>query len=422
MDDERQNEAAVRGLHRHRSPTFSKEEVKALFNIADKYKTIIFNKSTTAVACRAREVAWMKIAKEFNRQSICHKRTADCLRIKWDNMKKRARMAMSKNLMDLGQNEFDEMTSQMVAMMCEVENNTGNVEDPVESSEDLNVSENENPKESNDGLWDDNEDKDSNDSSIDGGNERFVSRSINFSPDECNLLLQCVRQEKNIVLSKSNTAGFNKMRNRAWERISSSYNKLSPQKRTTKVLRTKFLNMRKMVKSNNIKNYFKEFAKKRQNFEESGSKIKSEPIFECQSSPEAVNDSDLDDQMEADNKSTTSDADVNTTMDPLSTVLHTDLGLSSISQFENKEIVKLKLELLNYKLETAKLKRKRLEDLIQADAAERESKAKESALRLRAARLEAVAAEMKFPPSHPALSYTAEETRAQHYLHQYHTS
>lgn len=47
-------------------------------------------------------------------------------------------MAMSKNLMDLGQNEFDEMTSQMVAMMCEVENNAGNVEDPVESSEDLN--------------------------------------------------------------------------------------------------------------------------------------------------------------------------------------------------------------------------------------------------------------------------------------------
>lgn len=41
-----------------------------------------------------------------------------------------------------------------------------------------------------------------------------------------------------------------------------------------------------------------------------------------------MNDSDLDDQMEADNKSTTSDADVNTTMDPLSTVLHTDLGLS----------------------------------------------------------------------------------------------
>ncbi|XP_022830451.1 uncharacterized protein LOC111359223 [Spodoptera litura] len=422
MDEEGQNEAAVRALLRHRSPTFNKEEVKALFSIVDKYKAIIFNKSTTAVACRAREVAWLKIAKEFNRQGICYKRTADCLRIKWDNMKKRARMAMSKNLMDLGQNEFDEMTSQMVAMMCEVENNTGNVEDPVESGEDLNVSENENQKESNDGPWNDNEDKDSNDSSIDGGNERFVSRSINFSPEECNLLLQCVRQEKNIVLSKTNTAGFNKMRNRAWERISSSYNKLSPQKRSPKVLRTKFSNMRKMVKSNNIKAYFKEFAKKRQTFEESGSKIKSEPIYECRSSLDADNDSDLDDQMEADNKSTTSDAEVNTTLDPLSTVLNTDLGLSSISQLENKEVVKLKIDLLNYKLETAKLKRKRIEDLMQADAAERESKARESALKLRAARLEAVAAEMKFPPSHPALSYTAEETRAQHYLHQYHTS
>ncbi|KAF9418959.1 hypothetical protein HW555_004286, partial [Spodoptera exigua] len=368
---------------RHRSPTFSREEVKALFNIVDKYKTIIFNKSTTSAACRAREVAWMKIAKTFNRQGISHVRSADCLKIKWDNMKKRARMAMSKNLMDLSHNEFDETTSQMVAMMCEVENNTGNVEDPVESSEDLNVSENENHKESNDRPWNGNEDKDSNDSSTDGANERFVSRSINFSPDECNLLLQCVRQEKNIVFSKTNTASFNKMKNRAWERFS---------------------NMRKMVKSSNIKNYFKEFAKKSHSLEDSGSKIKSEPLFECRSSMDADNDSDLDDQMDADNKS--SNSDVNTTLDPLSTVLNTDIGLNSISEFENKEI----------------LKRKRIENLIQADAAERESKARETALKLRAARLEAIAAEMKFPSAHPALSYTAEETRAQHYLHQYHTS
>lgn len=66
------------------------------------------------------------------------------------------------------------------------------------------------------------------------------------------------------------------------------------------------------------------------------------------------------------------------------------------------------------------LKRKRIEDLIQADAAEREAKARESSLRLRAARLEAIAAEVKLPPAHPALAYTAEETRAQHYIHQYH--
>ncbi|KAH9630470.1 hypothetical protein HF086_017008 [Spodoptera exigua] len=440
MDEEAQDEPSVPAYLRHRSPTFSREEVKALFNIVDKYKTIIFNKSTTSAACRAREVAWMKIAKTFNRQGISHVRSADCLKIKWDNMKKRARMAMSKNLMDLSHNEFDETTSQMVAMMCEVENNTGNVEDPVESSEDLNVSENENHKESNDRPWNGNEDKDSNDSSTDGANERFVNRSINFSPDECNLLLQCVRQEKNIVFSKTNTASFNKMKNRAWERISNSYNKLSPQKRSPKVLRTKFSNMRKMVKSSNIKNYFKEFAKKSHSLEDSGSKIKSEPLFECRSSMDADNDSDLDDQMDADNKS--SNSDVNTTLDPLSTLSTGDMsalpyGLlakstvhhlsflyftDSISDFENKEIVRLKIELLNYKLETAKLKRKRIEDLIQADAAERESKARETALKLRAARLEAIAAEMKFPSAHPALAYTAEETRAQHYLHQYHTS
>lgn len=97
----------------------------------------MFNKSTTAAACHAKEVAWVKIAKIFNRQGFRHKRNADCLKIKWDNMKKRARM-MSKNLMDPSYSECDEMTSQMVAMMCEVENSTGAVEEPVESDGDLN--------------------------------------------------------------------------------------------------------------------------------------------------------------------------------------------------------------------------------------------------------------------------------------------
>lgn len=70
----------------------------------------------------------------------------------------------------------------------------------------------------------------------------------------------------------------------------------------------------------------------------------------------------------------------------------------------------------------SQLKRKRIEDLILADAAERETKAMESSLRLRAARLEVIAAEMKLPPGHPALAYTAEEARGQHYIHlQYHT-
>ncbi|KAJ8716026.1 hypothetical protein PYW08_013311 [Mythimna loreyi] len=416
MEDDIQQEPTGPSFFRHRSPTFSAEEVKALLNIIEKYKTIVFNKSTTSAASHAKEVAWVKIAKLFNRQGFMHKRSAECLKIKWDNMKKKAR-AISKNLLEPRYNDC-EMTNQLVAMMLEAENGTCDVEELVESNEEHEEADNH--KESTEGDWDANEDKDSNDSSMDGvkENDRYNNRSMNFSMDECNLLLQCVRQEKNIIFSKTNTAGIHKMKNRAWERISSSYNKLSPQKRSTKVLRTKFGNMRKLVKSNNVKKYFKEFNNKHQKLEDSSSKIKSEPLFECQSSMDADNDSD-EDYIEPDNKSNSDD--VNASMDPLSTVLNSDLG-SSISQVEDKEVVRLKIELLKYKLETAKLKRKRIEDLMQADAAERESKARESSLKLRAARLEAISAEMKLPPAHPALAYPADETRAQHYIHQYHTT
>ena len=106
-------------------------------NIIEKYKTIIFNKSTTAAACHAKEVAWVKIAKIYNRQGFSHKRSAECLKIKWDNMKKRARN-LSKNLMDPSFSGPDEVTSQLVAMMFEVENSTSAVEEPVESDGDLN--------------------------------------------------------------------------------------------------------------------------------------------------------------------------------------------------------------------------------------------------------------------------------------------
>lgn len=105
--------------------------------IIEKYKTIVFNKSTTAAASHAKEVAWLKIAKIFNKQGFRHKRSAECLKIKWDNMKKKARI-MSKNLLDPRYSECDEMTSQMVAMMCEVENSSAAVEEPLESDGDLN--------------------------------------------------------------------------------------------------------------------------------------------------------------------------------------------------------------------------------------------------------------------------------------------
>lgn len=108
-----------------------------MLRIVEQYKTIVFNKSTTATASQAKDAAWLKISRIFNRQGFENVRSTDSLKIKWDNMKKEARK-VSKNLMDLRYSEFDEVTSQLVAMMCEAENNTSRVEEPMEPDADLN--------------------------------------------------------------------------------------------------------------------------------------------------------------------------------------------------------------------------------------------------------------------------------------------
>lgn len=48
----------------------------------------------------------------------------------------------------------------------------------------------------------------------------FRSRSLNFSPQECSLLLQCVRQEKKDVFSKDTSGKANNLKNSAWTRVS----------------------------------------------------------------------------------------------------------------------------------------------------------------------------------------------------------
>lgn len=416
MDEDDQDHKPTAAFFRHRSPTFSKEEVKALLNIVQRYKNTVFNKSTSAAASYAKEATWIKIAKAFNSQGFTHVRNADCLKIKWDNLKKEARKS-SKNLIDIKYNDNDNITNQMVAMMYEAENNTNSIGEPLESDGDINDTVEH--KETSDIHWNSSAEKDYDDSLDGDENERLVNRSLNFTPKECNLLLQCVRREKNAILSKTNTASANKIKSRAWSRITNSYNKLSPQKRTTKVLRTKFTNMKRLAKNVCIKDYIKDFGKKHQKSEDSGdskNKIKSEPVFE---SYHNQND-DIDEGDDIHDLDSEQNNYFNSTIDPLCTVLNSDLG--SCNEYGNKEIVKLKTDLLNYKMETAKLHRKRIEDLIQADAVERESKAIETSLRLRAARLEAIAAEMKLPPTHPGLTYTVDESRAQHYIHQYHNT
>lgn len=65
------------------------------------------------------------------------------------------------------------------------------------------------------------------------------------------------------------------------------------------------------------------------------------------------------------------------------------------------------------------LERQRIENAVQEETRDCQSRAIERALRLRTARLEAVAAEARLPRAHPALHFTPEEARAQHYLSQY---
>ncbi|CAH0584387.1 unnamed protein product [Chrysodeixis includens] len=411
---DRPRPCTIRTLSRFRSPTFSKEEVQALMKIVEKYKGIVFNKATNAAANRSKEVAWLKIAKLYNKLGFKNVRNADTLKTKWDNLKKRTKH-LSRNVMDAHNSDFDEVTTQFVTMMYEAENNSGAAEPTESESEVIEFKIHKQP--TVDITFNGNEDKDSDVSSVDGDEiKNRMNRSSNFSPEECNLLLQCVRPEKNVVLSQNTTSRFIKLKNRAWMRITNSYNQLSPEKRTAKVLKTKFMNMKKRAKRNDSKMDFKELSNEDHSVENSRMEIKVEPLFEYRSSLDADID-DGDDRLDHDEKS---NGDMNTTLDPLSTVLNTNSALSSISQFENKEVVKLKIELLNYKMETAKLKRQRLEHLMQAEATDRESLAIERSLRLRAARLEAIAAEMKLPPAHPALAYTADEARAQHYIHQYH--
>lgn len=106
--------------------------------IVEKYKSIVFNKATNAAATRSKEVAWLKIAKLYNKLGFKNVRSADTLKTKWDNLKKRSKH-LSRNVMDAHNSEFDEVTTQFVTMMYEAENNAGTLE-PVESDGEIGMS------------------------------------------------------------------------------------------------------------------------------------------------------------------------------------------------------------------------------------------------------------------------------------------
>ncbi|KAL4712035.1 hypothetical protein ACJJTC_003702 [Scirpophaga incertulas] len=433
MDDVSQDSKPSGSLFRHRSPTYSKEEVKALVNIVEKYKHIILNKSTNNAACHAKDLAWVEITNLYNSQAFEHNRSTDNLKVKWDNLKREARK-ISKNLMDIEYDTFNDITGQIAAMLCEAENDEAyHVLD--------NDKEIQEPKANEDNCT----------KSLDVIDEKqilelsetavlkrrsSIQRSANFTPEECKILLKCVRSEHKIILSKKTSSRDIKMKNRAWYRITQCYNRLSAQKRSTKILKTKFFNMRRLARLAIRKNRnLVENTKRIDNNSEEFQDIKLEPEYDLEIEAENCND---DDSEKNDNETSTNDVEEfhvdsiegqNSPMpDPLETVLNNgDSGLGSIkmdmcSCSDSKEISKLKMELLQYKIEMAKLKKKRIEDIMRADTEVQQAKTTEMALRLRAARLEATAAAMKFAPGHPALLFPPEETAAQLYVNRYHAT
>ncbi|XP_047993410.1 uncharacterized protein LOC125231865 [Leguminivora glycinivorella] len=417
MNEETQPSASI--FSRYRSPTFSRNEVQTLINLIERHKYTILNKTTNSAVNQAKELSWEKITKIFNSRGFKHERSTDSLKTKWENLKKDARK-LAKNLVD-DNNSYSDLTRQIVTMMTEVETNGSteqnqNMEDNQEFTEPVSNDEKLSQNLKIKSYWESAEDKDSDESNDGNDGEKRMNRSLNFAPQECSLLLECVRKEKKFVFSKEYNAHAIGLKNKAWKRISEAFNSKSPQKRPQKVLRTKFTNMKKVAKGMGIKDAVRNFDMKNTKHEklinESSKPIKSEPMFEMELELHGPDD---DDRHNSDSN--------HFAPDPLSTVLNSDSGIgsthsSSWSQ-DNKEVANLKLKLLNYKMETARLERQRLEEAARLSAATRESDAIAAALRLRAARLDALAAAARLPPAHPALHFTPEELPAERYLRQY---
>ncbi|XP_045766600.1 uncharacterized protein LOC123868215 isoform X3 [Maniola jurtina] len=436
----------------NRSRNFSHEEERALVELVIKHKDVVLNKCTNSAANIAKEEGWKKICKEINKRGFEYKRTSESLKTKWLNLKRFAKK-VSHNIID--DTNLDEVLTSVVMLINEMDTGASLTAVPMDGSENnTNGSTTEAPQEDsfqavNDmeeekekvNLWSDNAHNQSDESDdavkvVPIKRRRF--RTLNFTPSECSLLLKCIREEKDNILIKGKgmSAKAIKMQNRAWDRITQKYNKLSPRKRTYKVLRTKFDNMKRMSNSVNFKDIFssdkdekfdrnrnrqhERLDEKHEDFAEVKYEFKTEPV------PDTSMDKDSDvDNEEYPDISVASRDKYEKYSDPLSTVLNGDSGMESISHFgsytppENKEISKLKLELLKYQLETARLERQRISAALEGENSERQSKAIETSLRLRAARLDTVASESKLPSTHPALQYSEQEKLAQQYMRQF---
>lgn len=84
---------------RARSPNLTAEEKNALVDLVTKHFEIVENKRTDAVTQQTKLKEWIIIAQEFNSSCSNHQRTAENLKIGWENMKKSTRKTYSDDKM-----------------------------------------------------------------------------------------------------------------------------------------------------------------------------------------------------------------------------------------------------------------------------------------------------------------------------------
>lgn len=75
-------------LKRKRDVNFNKAEEELLVELVKNYQHIIENKKTDAVMWKDKEACWVKIAAEFNGQSLLVPRSVGQLQLKYKNLKK----------------------------------------------------------------------------------------------------------------------------------------------------------------------------------------------------------------------------------------------------------------------------------------------------------------------------------------------
>lgn len=80
---------------------YTSEEKNVLISIVDKYKSIIENKTTNAVANNEKDKAWVLLCEDFNARGVKIYRDADSLRKQWSNMKQESKKKAAKERQEL---------------------------------------------------------------------------------------------------------------------------------------------------------------------------------------------------------------------------------------------------------------------------------------------------------------------------------